>query len=325
MKGFHFISIFLVGLCANAQGPYSPAAGEYGSTAVHKDSLVFQAWATHCYSERGWQNCSDTTLGKASSGDSISPVGLPLTNGVISLGDGGQATVSFNGFIYDDIGADFVVFENSFDGLFLELAFVEVSSNGMDFFRFDAVSLTQTGVQLDNSAQMNATNIHNLAGKYKAGYGVPFDLAELSGISGLDISKVTHVRVIDVVGSINPLFGTFDSQNNIINDPFPTPFATCGFDLDAVGVIHFSATSVEKNTNLFTQVYPNPFTDHLVIENKTHEIFSVRITDIFGNVCVEILKTNNTEKINTSLLKSGVYFVTVFNFFESNTLKFIKR
>jgi hypothetical protein len=46
------------------------------------------------------------------------------------------------------------------------------------------------------------------------------------------------VRIIDVVGSIDPAFGTRDSLGNLINEPFPTPFSSSGFDLDAVGVIH---------------------------------------------------------------------------------------
>jgi hypothetical protein len=46
------------------------------------------------------------------------------------------------------------------------------------------------------------------------------------------------VRVTDVVGSINPLFGTRDSLGNLINDPFPTATPSGGFDLNGVGVLH---------------------------------------------------------------------------------------
>jgi hypothetical protein len=54
----------------------------------------------------------------------------------------------------------------------------------------------------------------------------------------LDIGSVTHVRIVDVVGSISPLFGTRDASGRLINDPFATPFASGGFDLDGVGVIN---------------------------------------------------------------------------------------
>ena len=277
-----------------AQGPYAPAVGNVETTAIHKDSSVFEAWATTCDLQRGWQDIADTSLGQPTIGTNVSATGASMVNGLVSMGDGGIATLTFNGFIYDDTGADFAVFENSFDGMFLELAFVEVSSDGVNFFRFDAVSLTPNSVQLDNNAQMDATYIHNLAGKYRAGYGTPFDLAELDGIADLDISKITHVRTIDVVGSINPLFGTYDSQNNIINDPYPTPFTQGGFDIDAVGVIHFSTTSIEEQMESQFSIYPNPFNEVLTIQNNENSSITYQLSDVYGKVLVsETTKTSN--------------------------------
>jgi len=46
------------------------------------------------------------------------------------------------------------------------------------------------------------------------------------------------VKVIDVIGTIDPQYASRDSFGNIVNDPYPTPFGSCGFDLDAVGVIN---------------------------------------------------------------------------------------
>jgi hypothetical protein len=43
---------------------------------------------------------------------------------------------------------------------------------------------------------------------------------------------------VDVVGSITPAYATYDSQGNMVNDPWPTPYSSSGFDLDAVGVIN---------------------------------------------------------------------------------------
>ena len=85
---------------------------------------------------------------------------------------------------------------------------------------------------------LDPTNLNNLAGKYRRGFGTPFDLAELPGDPDLDVQNVTHVRVLDVGGSINPAYGSQDSLGNTINEPFTTPFETGGFDLDAVGVIN---------------------------------------------------------------------------------------
>ena len=248
---------------AIAQGPYAPAVGQIGTTAIHKDSSVFVAWATSAIIERGWQNIADTSLGKTTAGTVTDVLGKSGTGGVVSLGDGGSAVLTFTAPIKNSSGADFAIFENSFDGQFLELAFVEVSSDGINFFRFPAHSLTQDTTQLDNNANMDATYIHNLAGKYRAQYGTPFDLDDVDGTPGLDVNNITHVKIIDVVGSINPTYGTYDDDNNIINDPFPTPFPTGGFDLDAIGIIHQQPTNINENEPIVNQIYPNPFSTNL--------------------------------------------------------------
>jgi hypothetical protein len=324
MKTTFFILILPFVSTLFAQGPYAPAVGNEGCAAIHKDSAVFEAWATTCNLQRGWQNIADTSLGQPTIGTNVSATDSPMANGLVSLGDGGVATLSFNGYIYNDSGADFAVFENSFDGMFLELAFVEVSSDGINFFRFDAVSLTPNTVQLDNNAQMDATYIHNLAGKYRAGYGTPFDLAELDGIAGLDISQITHVRIIDVVGSINPLFGTYDSQSNIINDPYPTPFTQGGFDLDAVGVIHFSTTSIEEQLESQFNIYPNPFNEVLTIQNNDNSTITYQLSDVYGQLLASETTQTSNFQLQTSNFSKGVYFLTITKGNKRFTKKLIK-
>jgi hypothetical protein len=167
-------------------------------------------------------------------------IGTPGLLPVVSLGDGGSITLAFFPPIADGPGPDFAVFENGFLPTFLELAFVEVSSDGIDFTRFPAASLTPTGTQvtLATAGGLDASNLRNLAGKHRGGYGTPFDLADLAGTPDLDPAAITHVRIVDVVGSIDPLFGTRDAQDRLVNDPYPTDYETGGFDLDAVGVLH---------------------------------------------------------------------------------------
>ncbi|MGD9648385.1 MAG: PEP-CTERM sorting domain-containing protein [Pirellulales bacterium] len=226
-----------------AAGPYAPPAGQSGSDAVAAATPT--AWATKVVSlTRGPQNIANLGLGLASFGAETSALGAAnATTGngtpVVSLGDGGQITVGFQWAITNGPGADFAVFENGVTDTFLELGFVEVSSNGVDYFRFDSVSLTPTDTQVGSFGALDATNLHNLAGKYRAGFGTPFDLAELAGVSPLlDISHVRYVRIVDVIGSIDPAYATLDSQGNKVNDPWPTAFASGGFDLDAVGVLN---------------------------------------------------------------------------------------
>jgi hypothetical protein len=113
--------------------------------------------------------------------------------------------------IANGAGADFAVFENSFSDTFLELAWVEVSNDGTNFVRFTNHSLTANPVPFLGGS-IDATNLDGLAGKYRAGFGTPFDLADVG------LTQVTHVRLVDVIG--NGM--AFDSDNHVIYDPFPT-------------------------------------------------------------------------------------------------------
>jgi hypothetical protein len=240
---FFWLSLGSIALGA-MPGPYAPAAGEPGSTAIRDDDARFRGWATGFTDlVRGPQNIKQPAGNLASFGVGENALGAADASqseqfNVVSLGDGGRITLTFAQGIGNGPGADFAVFENGFDKTFLELAFVEVSSDGTNFFRFPAFSLTQTTTQTGSFGAVDPTNIHNLAGKYEVGYGVPFDLADLGVQPGLDLQHVTHVRMVDVIGIVEPAYASRDSQGRIINDPWPTTFESGGFDLDAVGVIN---------------------------------------------------------------------------------------
>ncbi len=225
-----------------AAGPYAPAAGQPGSSALAADSPAFVGWATGFASlVRGPLDIAHPEAGTATFGSgalALGPAGTDPTQ-VVSLGDGGQITLSFDHAITDGPGFDFAVFENGFADTFLELAFVEVSSNGTDFLRFPSVSLTQVATQSASFGALDPTNLYNLAGKYRGGFGTPFDLGQLAGADGaVDVTDIHFVRIVDAVGSIDEAFATHDSLGNPINEPYPTAFASGGFDLDAVGVLH---------------------------------------------------------------------------------------
>ena len=225
---------------------FAPAQDQPGTTAMHADSSAFVAWATGCVAEPGPMNITNPGAGMAGSGWPASNViGPPEgTYGVTCLGDGGMATVTFASPICNREGPDFAVFENGFANAqnpslwFLELGFVEVSSDGVNYFRFPAYSNTQTLTQIGGMGCIDPSQIHNLASKYGAMYGTPFDLDEVPDDPLLDKNNITHVRIIDVIGNIDPEYATYDCQGHPVNDPWPTPFASCGMDLDAVGVIH---------------------------------------------------------------------------------------
>ncbi len=320
---FFFLLIFTGIISAYTQGPYAPPAGQPGTTAIHKDSSVFVAWATACQVIRGWQNIADTTLGKTSVGTEQDGTGKAGSNGVISLGDGGQATLTFSGEIFNGQGPDFAVFENSFSDDFLELAFVEVSSDGVNFFRFPAHSLTQDTVQVDGFGTLDATNLHNLAGKYRALYGTPFDLDDLAGTPGLDVNHITHIRIIDVVGSIDSTYASYDNYGNKINDPFPTPFASGGFDLDAIGVIHFVPNSIAENHLPDIRLINSLAQDFLRFTFPSQNQYTYIIHHING----QLVKSGNINASDNQIaiheLSGGLYFVTLANENRHISYKFI--
>ncbi len=229
-------------------GPYPPGPGSPGSDAVPASDPRIVNWAATATVVRGPVDINFPAGARASFGSAADATGPSTATAedpfdVVSLGDGGSATLTFDPPFGDIPGPDFAVFENGFSGGFLELAHVEVSSDGVRFFRFPSVSLTPTDRQVDSFEAIDPTRIHNLAGKHPAGFGTPFDLAELRHHApALDIERITHVRVIDVVGSIHPAHASHDSEGRVINDPYPTPFHSGGFDLDAVGVFSRTAT-----------------------------------------------------------------------------------
>ncbi len=220
-------------------GPFSgPTDG------IPSDSPAFVAWADDIiesgtsFAPRG-STSIDETGGFNSLGD--------LAAGEIADGvEPGQLTVSFPFNLADGPGDDFAVFENGFvfpndPFLVAELAYVEVSSNGTDFARFDSVS---TNVDFEGTfgqsfGGFDATNIDGLAGKHVEGFGTPFDLAALENdplvLAGdLDLDDVAFVRLVDIPGN-----GAFtDSLGNPILDAWLTE-GSGGFDFrlgEGVGI-----------------------------------------------------------------------------------------
>jgi len=170
----------------------------------------------------------ELALGPAWEGD-----GFNGSTQVVSLGDGGQITLTFPAPITDGPGADFVLFENAHSTAFLELAYVEVSSDGETFFRFPSHTLSAESVAPYPFKPMQPEAYGGLAGKHVQGLGTPFDLRLLAGTPGLDVGRVTHVRLVDVTGDGSCL----DSYGNPIYDPYPTSEGG-GFDLDGIGVLN---------------------------------------------------------------------------------------
>lgn len=292
---------------------YDPAAGKPGSKAMFMDSSAFIGWATGCTVKRGLQNISDPSTGYASTGDSSMAIGKP-GDGILSLGDGGSATLTFYSPLVNGPGSDFAVFENSFDDYYLELGFVEVSSDGTHFYRFNSSSLTDTSVQVGSFDLLDPIKLNNLAGKYRALYGTPFDLEELKDIPGLNINHVTHIRIIDVIGSVDSKYASHDGMGRKVNDPWPTAFPSSGFDLDAVGVIHAEKISeIQKNRkDEDVRIFPNPLTgegDLSVLVSNHLQKFQIELFNEWGQRVYVNVGDGRQLSIPAHDFRDGCYFL----------------
>lgn len=173
---------------------------------------------------------------------------------VVTLGEGGSLSLSFRTPITDGPGADFLVFENSFIvGLraecYAELAFVEVSSDGVNFARFPVsyvgpqvpigpfgslVPGTWSGCAGSTPVHTHPTRRPDIDPRDPARTGGDaFDLAVLRDhplvrAQKLNIFRVTHIRLVDVVDGKHR-----DAKGRLIRDP-----SLGSADIDGITVIN---------------------------------------------------------------------------------------
>ena len=268
------VGLAACGLCVSSAfaGPYSGPSADEGNaydpgiagfvgpdgagvvSANNYVNPVFVGWAD---GYRDYLPTSGVDIGWRNAANAVGPVTGEKFH-VVSLGDltasqiaanvaPGQITLTFSRPICNGAGADLAAFENGFVVVpgytFVELAYVEVSSNGVDFARFPCQSLTQRPEDDDwGYESFDSTDIFGLAGKHANAYGnswgTPFDLEALRvdplvAAGQLNLNLIQYVRLVDVVGS-----GDFlDSQDQPIYDTWET-WGSGGFDVEAVGALH---------------------------------------------------------------------------------------
>lgn len=224
---FFVAALALFSFVANAQ--WDGNVFTDGCQAISQNDPSIISWAKGVEVIRGTQAPGVEEL--VTYGKAYDAVGLPDSTvfKCVSLGEGGMALITFDRPIINGQGKDFVVFENAFSPVFLELAFVEVSSDGEHFFRFPAQTTSANSTE-----GREATHYNNLAGKYELGWGVGFDLDELAEDENLDKMNIRYVRLVDVVDAVST-----DVDGNIIYDGFNlAPSYSAGFDLAGIGVIN---------------------------------------------------------------------------------------
>jgi len=241
--------------------PFPGPPSSPDTTATFKDSVQISGWADGYTNvlygtdlAEKWKT-PQKALGPAV-GDSFD---------IVCLGRGGQITLTFSQAITNGPGFDLAVFENGIADSFLELAWVEVSSDGQHFVRFPNFYAGTNSISTYGG--INTTYAYGLGSKYKQGYGTPFDLNELTetyhslltnqsstvytnptfrsnftnNYPHLNLNNIQYVRIIDIVGDGN----ADDASGHVIYDPYPTT-GSAGFDLDAVAA--FYQIEVPPNT-----------------------------------------------------------------------------
>ncbi len=229
-KSIFFVSLVLMGL--NLMAQYDGAVGTEGCQAISQNDERIVSWALGVEVNRGFWDYGDERV--VDYGEAYMALGKPdsTTFTSISLGEGGSALITFDRPIKNGEGKDFVVFENAFGPDFLELAFVEVSSDGINFFRFPNNSTSYHNP--DNVTEgRTAEHYNNLAGKYELGWGVGFDLSDIADNELLDKDNIRFVRLEDVMNGVST-----DSEGNLIYDGVSWPTYSQGFDLTGIGVIN---------------------------------------------------------------------------------------
>jgi hypothetical protein len=125
---------------------------------------------------------------------------------------------------------------------FGELGYVEVSTDGTNFTRFDTVCLWTNGTA--PYLAFDPTLYYGFCGKHANAYGdswgTPFDLGDLAchpdvQSGTLNLTNVNYVRIIDIPGN-GSFYDTF-SPSNPVYDAWHT-WGSGGVDLEAVGVIN---------------------------------------------------------------------------------------
>ncbi|MHC4158058.1 MAG: hypothetical protein ACYSSO_03175 [Planctomycetota bacterium] len=297
-----FVACLYLAAIAKA-GPYTEAGvnGYIGDDWRHADPCdadaivnpIFRGWATAVASysptsgvDSQWTDANEALGAATGNHTDIVSLGDLDANGINDGCELGQITLTFSETIRDANGYDFVIFENGFISdydtsggsvageMFVELGYVEVSSDGSNFARFPSVSLTPGAV--GSYGTLEISNVLRLVGKHPNAGGVctgtPFDLNDIASdpcvvLGVVDINDIQYVRVVDIPGSGDfndeaikhidpnswPDWENFDA-NHPVYDAWVT-WGSGGVDLEAVGVLKEQKYSADINLDGLVDIF----------------------------------------------------------------------
>jgi pectin methylesterase-like acyl-CoA thioesterase len=135
------------------------------------------------------------------------------------------------------------------------------------------------------------------------------------------LSNGTYVVTIEIEGlPADTIYEVDITNENTVID--------LNYCVDSTEAIHGCAPGATGNQEVnfdFGKVYPNPVDDQLIFNPKNKEKYSITITSINGKLVTQKDNLKDVFTLNTSKIKSGIYFIQVKSEMKSNLYKVVKK
>jgi hypothetical protein len=312
-----------------------PGIGTAGANGIYSntDTVASNEWehvvvVCNTYSTGGVSfYVNGTLLGTNSTGGTNVP--LPLNNNGFTVGKhtGNPAsTLSFFAGDIDDIGLwNLALSACEIEALFHSGTNPVSAGNDVTICNGESVTLNGSGASLyvwDNtvidgqSFTPSSTNTYNVT-------GTSVNSCDYNDDVVVTVNETT-VSAIDVTAT-----DTYTSPSGIVYDVSGIYIDTIlnAMQCDSIITINLTVeyTGMNELENTLLSVYPNPTSKILSISGleKLKGIYGYKIVSISGTVISEI--KGQSKDVNTSKLRSGIYFLNVLHEEGIETFQFIKQ
>ena len=256
---FATFAIFCGVAAVGRAGPYVPAAGFPGATAIAASSASFFEWASGYTIQRGlveidqpsggFATYGGTNGGVATGSPNAAPIGPapwpPTSQYGIALGQGGTITLTFPDPITNGPART-----SQCLGMASRVAAPLRSSSRPSWrsVRTASTSFPFRPFRLRKRPRKSKTSANSIRQTFTTWPARTPPAGErrltstkLAGVSPLlNVNHITALRLVDCVDDINPAYASYDSLGNVINAPWPALSSAGGegFILEGVGVVN---------------------------------------------------------------------------------------